>query len=66
LRLASNYDAMTTWPNTWLSCKIEYFIQTTSAYLPGRSAFFTDDSNATPSGSFASNQVSAASSFAKP
>jgi hypothetical protein len=30
-------------PNTRLSCKIEYFIQTTSAYLSGRSAFFTDD-----------------------
>jgi hypothetical protein len=31
-------------PNTRLSCKIEYFIETTSAYLSGRSAFFTDDS----------------------
>jgi hypothetical protein len=30
-------------PNTRLSCKIEYFIETTSAYLSGRSAFFTDD-----------------------
>jgi hypothetical protein len=30
-------------PNTHLSCKIEYFIETTSAYLSGRSAFFTDD-----------------------
>ncbi|WP_210161383.1 hypothetical protein, partial [Bradyrhizobium yuanmingense] len=30
-------------PNTQLSCKIEYFIETTSAYLSGRSAFFTDD-----------------------
>ncbi|MCP1850143.1 MULTISPECIES: hypothetical protein [unclassified Bradyrhizobium] len=30
-------------PNSWLSCKIEYFIETTSAYLSGRSAFFTDD-----------------------
>jgi len=29
--------------NTRLSCKIEYFIETTSAYLSGRSAFFTDD-----------------------
>jgi hypothetical protein len=28
---------------TRLSCKIEYFIETTSAYLSGRSAFFTDD-----------------------
>ena len=26
-----------------LSCKIEYSIQRTSAYLSGRSAFFTDD-----------------------
>jgi hypothetical protein len=32
-------------PNTRLSCKIEYFIETTSAYLSGRSAFFTDDYN---------------------
>jgi len=30
-------------PNTRLSCKIEYFIETTSAYRSGRSAFFTDD-----------------------
>jgi hypothetical protein len=30
-------------PNTRLSCKIEYFVETTSAYLSGRSAFFTDD-----------------------
>jgi len=30
-------------PNTPLSCKIEYFIETTSAYLSGRSEFFTDD-----------------------
>src|SRR6185312_14612636 len=30
-------------PNTRLSCKIEYFIETTPAYLSGRSAFFTDD-----------------------
>jgi len=30
-------------PNTRLSCKIEYFIETTFAYLSGRSAFFTDD-----------------------
>jgi hypothetical protein len=33
-------------PNTRLSCKIEYFIETTSAYLSGRSAFFTDDERA--------------------
>jgi hypothetical protein len=33
-------------PNTRLSCKIEYFIETTSAYLSGRSAFFTDDYSA--------------------
>src|SRR6516225_5018916 len=30
-------------PHNRLSCKIEYFIQTTSADLSGRSAFFTDD-----------------------
>jgi hypothetical protein len=30
--------------DTRLSCKIEYFIETTSAYLSSRSAFFTDDS----------------------
>ncbi|MEY9882574.1 hypothetical protein [Bradyrhizobium sp. USDA 329] len=30
-------------PDTRLSCKIEYFIETTSAYLSGRSAFFTND-----------------------
>jgi hypothetical protein len=30
-------------PNTRLSCKIEYFIQTNYAYLSGRSAFFTND-----------------------
>jgi len=30
-------------PNTRLSCKIEYFIETTSAYPSGRSAFFTED-----------------------
>jgi hypothetical protein len=30
-------------PKTRLSCKIEYFIKTTYAYLPSRSAFFTDD-----------------------
>ncbi|MET4790948.1 hypothetical protein JEY40_07860 [Bradyrhizobium japonicum] len=33
-------------PNTRLSCKIEYFIETTSAYPSGRSAFFTDDDGA--------------------
>ncbi|WP_370196279.1 amidohydrolase [Bradyrhizobium elkanii] len=31
-------------PNNRLSCKIEYFNETTSAYPSGRSAFFTDDS----------------------
>jgi len=30
--------------STPLSCKIEYFIQTTFAYFSGRSTFFTDDS----------------------
>jgi hypothetical protein len=30
-------------PHSRLSCKIEYFIQTTSADLSGQSAFFTDD-----------------------
>ena len=30
-------------PNTRLSCNIEYFIQTSSAYLSSRFAFFTDD-----------------------
>ncbi|MBP1293529.1 hypothetical protein M2192_007606 [Bradyrhizobium elkanii USDA 61] len=30
-------------PHTRLSCKIEYFIQVTSVYLSGRSAFFTDN-----------------------
>ena len=30
-------------PNTWLSCKIKYFLETISADLSGRSAFFTDD-----------------------
>ena len=29
--------------NTRLSCKIVYFIETTSAYPSGRSAFSTDD-----------------------
>ena len=33
-------------PYTRLSCKIEYFMETTSAYLSGRSAFFTDDDQA--------------------
>ena len=30
-------------PYTRLSCKNEYFMETTSAYLSGRSAFFTGD-----------------------
>jgi hypothetical protein len=30
-------------PDTPLSCKIQYYINTTSAYFSGRSAFFTDD-----------------------
>jgi hypothetical protein len=30
-------------PNTPLSCKIQYYIKTTSAYFSGLSAFFTDD-----------------------
>jgi hypothetical protein len=33
-------------PNTRLSCKIQSFIETTSAYPSGRSAFFTDDYSA--------------------
>jgi hypothetical protein len=43
-------------PNTRLSCKIEYFIETTSAYLSGRSAFFTDDSGSCPNWKFAVSQ----------
>jgi hypothetical protein len=31
-------------PSTRPSCKNEYFIETTSAYVSGRSAFITDDS----------------------
>ncbi|MET3973226.1 hypothetical protein, partial [Bradyrhizobium sp. S3.9.1] len=30
--------------NTPLSCKIEYYIKTNSAYFSDQSAFFTDDS----------------------
>ncbi|MET4754245.1 hypothetical protein ABIB08_008624, partial [Bradyrhizobium sp. RT11b] len=29
--------------NTPLSCKIEYYIKTNSAYFSDQSAFFTDD-----------------------
>ncbi|WP_212400078.1 hypothetical protein, partial [Bradyrhizobium jicamae] len=29
--------------STPLSCKIEYYIKTNSAYFSGQSAFFTDD-----------------------
>ncbi|MET3972035.1 hypothetical protein ABID62_008139, partial [Bradyrhizobium sp. S3.9.1] len=32
--------------NTPLSCKIEYYIKTNSAYFSDQSAFFTDDSRA--------------------
>jgi hypothetical protein len=50
-------------PNTRLSCKIEYFIETTSAYLSGRSAFFTDDKGSGEKKNRASRCLSASAKY---
>jgi hypothetical protein len=44
-------------PNTRLSCKIEYFIKTTYASLPSRSAFFTETTESTPVTASISNAI---------